>query len=341
MQTIVLETPGRLVHADTPSPSEPGPGEVLVRVDRIGICGTDLHAFHGRQPYFSYPRILGHELGVEVLAVGRGVIGVAVGDRCAVEPYLNCGQCIACRRGKSNCCATLQVLGVHTDGGMRERIVVPARKLHPSTRLTVEQLALVETLGIGCHAVNRASPQPDETCLIIGAGPIGLATLEFVKLSGARPIVLDVNPRRLDFCRQALGAQEVLLSGDDVEARVRNLTGGDMPEVVFDATGSSASMNAAFGLVAPGGRLVFVGLTQDEVRFRHAAFHKVEGTLLCSRNALPDDFTRIIGLIEEGRLDTRPWITHRTPFAALPEVFASYTLPETGVVKAVVEVGHG
>src|SRR5947199_5981351 len=170
MQTIVLEKPGSLTLADTAAPTDVPPGHAMVRVRRVGICGTDLHAYRGRQPFFSYPRILGHELGVEVIALGDGdTFGLKKGDRCTVEPYLNCGTCIACRRGKTNCCATLQVLGVHTDGGLRETIVVPARKLHRSPRLTFEQLALVETLGIGCHAVDRAAPRPDETCLIIGA----------------------------------------------------------------------------------------------------------------------------------------------------------------------------
>jgi alcohol dehydrogenase len=330
MDTVILQQPGRLVRADTPLPPPPGPGEALVRVHRVGVCGTDLHAFRGRQAFFSYPRILGHELGVEVLAVGPGVSHLSPGDRCAVEPYINCGACLACRRGKPNCCASLQVLGVHTDGGLRERIVVPARKLHVSAKLSLEQLALVETLAIGCHAVARAAVRPDETCLVLGAGPIGLAVLEFVRQAGAPVVVVDVNAQRLDFCRRVLGVENTLPSADALA--------GELPEVVFDCTGASASMSGAFHKVAPGGRLVFVGITTDEVVFRHHLFHKVEGTLLCSRNALPGDFTRIIGLIEDGRLDTRPWITHRTPFADLVDVFPSFTRPETGVVKAVVEL---
>jgi len=335
MDTIRLEKPGSLVRTTTSAPRDAGAGEALVRVHRVGICGTDLHAFHGRQPFFSYPRILGHELGVEVLSVGPGVSDIQPGDRCSVEPYLNCGQCLACRRGKSNCCANLKVLGVHIDGGMRELITVPARKLHVSRKLTLEQLALVETLAIGCHAVQRAAPQPDETCLIIGAGPIGLATLEFVKLTGAPVIVMDTNERRLDFCTRVMGVRHTVRPSSRLDQELRELGGGELPEVVFDATGNSASMSAAFGLVAPGGRLIFVGLTIDEVRFAHPVFHRPEGTLLCSRNALPGDFTRIIGLIESGQLDTTPWITHRPAFAELPDVFDSFTRPETGVIKAV------
>ncbi len=338
MQTMILEAPGNLVLADTRPPESPGVGEALVRVQWVGICGTDLHAYHGRQPFFSYPRILGHELGVEVLAVGPGVTNVRPGDTCAVEPYLHCGNCIACRRGKSNCCSSLRVLGVHTDGGLREQIIVPAEKLHRSGRLSFEQLALVETLGIGCHAVSRTAPRPDEACLIIGAGPIGLATLEFVRLAGAKPIVLDRSEERRSFCQKVMGVSDLIAPSDRLEAELRERAGGELPEVVFDATGSSASMSAAFGLVAPGGRLTFVGLTGDEIRFRHAAFHKVEGTLLCSRNSLPADFRRVMELIESGKLDTRPWITHRLGLAELPGAFPSLTRVETGVIKAIVQV---
>ena len=148
MRGVVLEKPGSFALIETAQPAGPAPDEALVRVHRVGICGTDLHAYRGRQPFFSYPRILGHELGIEIVEIGANEAGLQVGDRCAVEPYLNCGRCIACRRGKTNCCVDLKVLGVHTDGGMRETINVPVSKLHRSRTLTFEQLALVETLGI-------------------------------------------------------------------------------------------------------------------------------------------------------------------------------------------------
>src|SRR5436853_6340186 len=182
MKALLLETPKNLkcVHIDPPA--RPGPGEALVRVHRVGICGTDLSGYLGKMPFYSYPRIPGHELGVEVMAVGAGVPNVNAGDRCSIEPYINCQNCFACRKGNSNCCENLQVLGVHTDGGMRPYFVVPARKLHPSTSLSWDQLALVETLAIGCHAVYRGNPQASDNVLIIGAGPIGRSTLEFVKL---------------------------------------------------------------------------------------------------------------------------------------------------------------
>jgi alcohol dehydrogenase len=338
MKALLLEAPKSFRRVDTAEPAGPGPGEALVRVHRIGICGTDISGYLGKMPFFSYPRIPGHELGVAVVEVGEGVTNVRPGDRCSVEPYINDPDSYASRRGHPNCCERLEVLGVHRDGGMRLRFVLPARKLHPSAKLAFEQLALVETLAIGCHAVNRGAPRADESCLIIGAGPIGLATLEFVKLTGARTIVLDVQEQRLDFCRTTMGVTHTLRPTADLEADLRAVTDGHLPDVVIDATGNSASMSNAFGLIAPGGRLVYVGITTDEVRFRHPVFHKPEGTLLCSRNALPEDFTRIIGLIEEGQIDTKPWITHRAAFDELPGLFPSYTKPETGVIKAVVEV---
>ena len=338
MKALQLEAPKHWKRLDLPEPTTPAPGDALVRVHRIGICGTDISGYLGKMPFFSYPRIPGHELGVEVVEVGAGVTNVKPGDRCSVEPYINDPNSYASRRGRPNCCEKLEVLGVHRDGGMRPLFHVPARKLHVSKKLGFDQLALVETLAIGCHATHRASPQPDEATLIIGAGPIGLATLEFVKLAKTKVIMLDMNEKRLQFCKEVMGVAHTLKLTDNVEQDLRAVTDGHLPDVVIDATGSNVSMSNAFGYVAHGGRLIFVGITTDEVRFRHPVFHKPEGTLLCSRNALPEDFERIIGLIEDGKLDTRPWITHRSGFDELPRVFPSYTNPETGVIKAIVEV---
>ena len=341
MRAVQFEKPQTLRLIDIPSPSEPGPGEALVRVHRVGICGTDYSGWLGKMPFFSYPRIPGHELGVEVVRVGDGVSHVGPGARCSVEPYINCQSCSACRRGRTNCCENLQVLGVHTDGGLRPQFILPARKLHPSTRLGLDQLALVETLAIGCHAVNRGQPTARETVLVIGAGPIGLSVLEFVKLSGARLIVMDLVASRLAFCREAMGVADTILatSEDGGLEELKRLTGGELAHVVIDATGNHRAMSQCLGFAAFGGRVVYVGITQAELSFPHApVLHRRELTLLASRNALPDDFTRIIGLIEEGRIDTRPWITHRTNFDRLGMDLPVFAKPETGVIKAVVEV---
>jgi 2-desacetyl-2-hydroxyethyl bacteriochlorophyllide A dehydrogenase len=337
MKAIQLEQPKQFRRIDVPEAAPPAEGEALVRVHRIGICGTDYGGYLGKMPFYSYPRIPGHELGVEVLAVGSGVTNVAAGDRCSVEPYMNCQQGYPCRRGCSICCQSLKVLGVMTDGGMRERFIVPARKLHKSTKLTFEQLALVETLAIGCHAVNRGAPQKGDNVLIIGAGPIGLSTIEFVRLSGARTIVLDLVHSRLDFCKNVMRVDETILANGNELEELQRLTNGSLAQVVIDATGSNKSMANALNYGAFTGRLVYVGITQQEVTFPHAPImHRRELTLLASRNALPDDFTRIIRLIEDGKINTQPWITHHAAFDEMIDAFPDWLNPESGVIKAMV-----
>ena len=340
MKAIQLDEPHKFRRIEVPEPAAPGAGEVLVRVHRIGICGTDYSGYLGKMPFFSYPRIPGHELGVEVLAIGEEVVHVQPGDRCAVEPYMNCQQCLACRRGNGNCCENLKVIGVMSDGGMRERILLPARKLHPANALTTEQCALVETLAIGCHAVNRGAPVPGETVVVIGAGPIGLSVIEFAKLSGARTIVMDLNEQRLEFVRTKMGVPDtVFAKGDGSELEtLTEMTGGTLAQVVIDATGSNQSMANALNYVGFTGRLVFVGITTQEVSFGHPLMHRREMTLLASRNAHPADFTRIVKLIEDGAIDTRPWITHHATFDDMIATFPTWLKPESGVIKAVVSV---
>lgn len=338
MKTLILQQPGRFMLDDRPSPSTVPHGHALVRVHRIGVCGTDWHAYRGKQPFFSYPRVLGHELGVVVESVNDTHSDLKSGDLCAVEPYLNCGNCIACRHGKTNCCTYLKVLGVHTDGGMTEKIVIPTNKLHRSNRLTLDQLALVETLGIGCHAVGRAAIEPGEHVLIIGAGPIGLSVIPFVQLAGGRPIVADLSKDRLDAAKTLMKVESILPAGPDLIDRVKEQTQQDLPTVVIDATGHPGSMQSTFDLVAPGGRIVFVGLFQGDVTFNDPNFHRREITLLASRNALATDFQRIIDLIETGRVDTTPWITHRCSLEQFSELMTEWIKPEAKVLKAMIQV---
>lgn len=340
MKAIRLEEPRHFEYVDIEHPGKPAAGQVLVKTHRMGICGTDYSGFLGKMPFFSYPRIPGHELGVEVIAVGEGVGNVAVGDRCSVEPYMNCGTCFACRKGNSNCCQSLNVIGVMVDGGLCEQFLIRAEKLHPSTSLSYEQLALVETLAIGCHACDRGAPGKGDHVLIIGAGPIGLATLEFTRLTGATITVMDMVESRLQFCRDTYGvAHTIAFKGDGSELeQMQQITGGDKYYVVTDATGNKHSMAAALQYVAHTGSLVYVGITTEEVAFKHPTLHKPEMSIKGSRNALPSDFGRIIGLIEDGTIDTNPWVTHRTTFDRVVGEFEEFTRPETGVIKAVIEL---
>ncbi len=337
MKTIVLEKPGEFQVAERPHPGAAQPGEALVRIRRVGVCGSDIHAFRGKQPFFTYPRVVGHELGVEVSAVGPNEKGLTAGDRCAVEPYLNCGRCIACRRGRTNCCVSLQVLGVHIDGGMRELMTVPVAKLHRSRTLSVDQLALIEMLTIGAHAVRRAELEPGENVLIIGAGPIGLATATFAQLVGARVSVLEISPRRREFCRAQLKIERCLDGGGNTGKQLEGMLNGDLPTTVFDATGSPQSMVQAVQYVANGGKLVYVSLVQADLTFTDTELHRRELTLIRSRNALAADFRWAMQMVEDGRIDLGPWITHRTSADTMVAEFPEWLNPERGVVKAVVE----
>ncbi|MCP4786807.1 MAG: zinc-binding alcohol dehydrogenase family protein [Fuerstiella sp.] len=340
MKAIQLKEPKHFAKVDIPEPDAPGPGLALVRTHRMGICGTDYSCYFGRFPFFDYPRIPGHELGIEVLEVGDGVSNVKAGDSCSVEPYMNCGKCYACRRGNGNCCESLKVIGVMEDGGLCEQFLIRADKLHASSKLSFEQLALVETLGIGCHATDRGAPGKGDHVLIIGAGPIGLATLEFTRLTGATITVMDMVESRLEFCRSTYGVPHtVQFKGDGSEVeQIREITGGDRYAVVTDATGHNGSMSNALNYVAHTGSLVYVGITTAEVSFPHPALHRPEMSIKGSRNALPGDFARIISLIEDGTINTAPWITHRTSFDDVIGDFDSFTRPESGVIKAVIEV---
>ncbi len=340
MKAISLHSPREFRTIAIADPGMPGPGEALVATHRMGICGTDRAGYWGQAAFWKYPNIIGHELGVEVLAVGEGVDHVRPGDRCSVEPYLNCGTCFACRRGRTNCCDSLKVLGIMTEGGLCERFLVPARKLHPSAQLGFEALALVETLAIGCHATNQAAPSTGDHALLIGAGPIGLATLEFLRLTGAQVTVMDREPSRLDFVRQTYAvAHTIAASGDGSEAAsALEITGGDRFAVVIDATGNPESMSNAFTYVAQSGTLVYVGLTTKEIHFAQPVLHRPEVTLKASRNALPHEFTRIIGLLEQGVIRVETWITHRTSFRDVAADFERITSPASGVVKAMIDV---
>lgn len=338
MQTIILEKPEHFTLKDTLGPGEVTADYARVSVRRIGICGTDLHAYRGRQPFFNYPRILGHELGVEIAEIGDNDLDLHPGDTCAVEPYLTCGKCIACRRQKPNCCIEMQVLGVHIDGGMREQIRVPINKLHKSDRLTLDQLSLIEMLGIGAHAVERAQLEPGEFVLVIGAGPIGLSVIQFAQLAGVQLIVMDINQNRLAFCREHFGIQWTIEAQNDPLSQLETITKGDLPTVVFDATGNTKSMEGAFSYVSNGGKLVFVGLVQSEIAFSDPEFHRREITLLATRNSTPKDFKRIISLVEQEKVDTKPWITHRASFQEMIAVFPTWLVPESNIIKAVVSL---
>ena len=364
MKQIILKQPFEFEKSRVKFDDTLQTDEALIKIHRIGICGTDYHAYRGKQPFFSYPRVLGHELGAEIVKIGSNTEGsfnvgfgiwdfgsttpkseipnptsLRVGDKVSLEPYLNCGTCQSCQNGKPNCCENLQVMGVHVDGGMTEYLKVPMRKLHVSKSLSYDQLALVETLGIGAHAVQRAETSAKDLVLVIGAGPIGLSVIQFAKIQGATVVVLDINKGRLAFAEKEMQADILIeMSADFSPDILRGHLNGYLPTIVFDATGNPDSMKNAFNLVAFGGKLVFVGLFIGDVTFHDPLFHRREMTILSSRNSLPQDFKHIIALMESGKINTRPWLTHRAAFDDLPTVFPEWLDPKNGVIKAMLEL---
>jgi 2-desacetyl-2-hydroxyethyl bacteriochlorophyllide A dehydrogenase len=338
MKTIVCDQPNHFSYQERPAPVATH-GQALVRIRRIGICGTDLHAFRGRQPYFSYPRILGHELAGEIMAIGEGVTDLKAGDAVTVIPYLECGNCIACRSGKTNCCTSLQVIGVHQDGGMQEIISMPADHLIKAAGVGYDELALVECMAIGAHAVRRAVVSKGENVLVIGAGPIGLGIMQFARIAGGRVIALDLDAQRLEFARNWSGADATVEGGDEqANSLVTELTEGNGASVVFDATGSAQSMIQGFDYVAHGGRYLLVSIVDATISFYDPDFHRREMTLLSSRNATRDDFLQVLRCMAAKQLDLVPLISHRCRFDRLVEEFGGWTSPGAGLVKGMVEI---
>lgn len=339
MKGIVCQEIGSFrMLADLPEP-ELSEGHAIIAIRRIGICGTDYHAFKGNQPFFHYPRILGHELSGVIERIGGQAGELAVGDIVSVVPYLHCGQCIACRGGKTNCCVSMQVMGVHRDGGMRERISVPATHLIKADGLTLDEAAVLEPLAIGAHAVRRAEISESDTVLVIGSGPIGLGVMAMAKYAGAKVIAMDINEERLAWCKSWAKADRTIHALEsDPKQRLSELTDGQFPAVVFDATGNAASMMKSFELASHGGKLVFVGLVKGDITFSDPEFHKRELTLMGSRNATMADFRRVMDALRDRFVNIGDYITHRSSFDGMIASFETWLKPESKVMKAIVEL---
>ncbi|MED1739084.1 zinc-binding alcohol dehydrogenase family protein [Bacillus swezeyi] len=335
MKQIVCEKPYRFKMTEVEAP-EPKRGEALLKVKRIGICGTDFHAYCGRQPFFSYPRVLGHELAGEIVSIDDPRELLKTGDPAAVIPYLECGECAACRIGRPNCCVNLKVLGVHTDGGMQEYITIPADHLIKTEDLTYSEAAVVECLSIGAHAVSRADIKKGEPVLVIGAGPIGLSVMKFAKLKGAKVIAMDVREERLAFSRMWAAVDETVIAGEKAADEIKQITEGDFPGAVFDATGHSASMNQAYRYTAHGGRIIYVGLVKDRLTLPDPECHKRELAILFSRNALKSDFETVMEAIKEGDADAKQLITEHIPFSAVVDGFESALDSEEKPLKVLI-----
>lgn len=318
MQQWICNEPGILVLQETEMPTRAA-GFSLLRVLNIGICGTDIHAFAGNQPFFHYPRILGHELAVEIVESDT----FTKGELATIIPYFNCASCDACAAGKPNCCEKIQVFGVHIDGGMREYICVEDRYILLGKGLNAEELALVEPLAIAAHGLRRAAIKPGEKVLVMGAGPIGLFTILLAKIQGASVEVVEPNPSRLQFCIDHLGVSEASSAAYST---------------VIDATGNLNAIESGFAKIAHGGKYVLIGLQKQPISFSHPEFHKREATLMSSRNATVEDFDYVMNLFRSGKIEAGLFISHRFGQNQLLDIFTKINVPGTQVIKAVVNL---
>jgi 2-desacetyl-2-hydroxyethyl bacteriochlorophyllide A dehydrogenase len=336
MRALVCEQPGTLTLTERPDP-RPREGEAIIRIRRVGVCGTDFHIFAGKHPYLAYPRIMGHELAGEVAHAPPGS-ALRQGQTVYIVPYIACGHCRACRRGLTNACRNLSVLGVHQDGGMAEYLAVPEVNVIAADGLSLDDAATVEFLAIGAHGISRGAVTELDRVLVIGAGPIGMSAIIFAAQRGAQVTALDTRQDRLDVARTFLGAQSTTLLSDQTQSEFEHATDGDLFDVVVDATGNAASIRRGLDFVGHGGRHVLLSVVRDDLVFPDPEFHKRETTLLASRNALPADFAHVVSAIRAGRIPTEILRTHRAPLSEAATSFPAWLRPEAGVIKAILDV---
>lgn len=337
MKSVRCVAPGELEFAYRPALGSPPEGWALVDVAHVGICGTDYHIFEGKHPFLAYPRVIGHEVSGTVAAV-NGAADIAVGQDVIVNPYLSCGKCVACRQGKPNCCVSIEVLGVHRDGAMSEQILVPLGNLLPADGLSLLEAATVEFLAVGAHAVQRSMALGGVRALVIGAGPIGLGTALFARIAKQHVTIMDVSAERLAFAARQLGFLVIDASKGAILEKISERTSGAGFDVVYDATGNSRSMQAAFAYVAHGGVMVMVSVVQDDITFSDPEFHKREMMLIGSRNATRADFQHVIASIRDGRIPIDQLVTHRTTLRDSPRDIALWAQQKSGLIKAMIDV---
>ena len=336
MRALLCSSPRKLSLVERRAPVAAA-GAPLVRVKRAGVCGTDLHIFEGAQPYFEYPRVIGHELGGEIAALA-GPSRFRVGQQVAVLPYVSCGVCVACRRGKPNCCQRMNVIGVHSDGGFADWLAVPEDNLVDAEGVSLDQAAMAEFLAVGAHAASRGAIEPGQKVVVVGAGPIGLATALFARARGGKVTLLDRRADRLAFARAAIGVDQTIEVDERARDRLAELTSGDFFDCVFDCTGSPPAMNAGFALAAHGGSYVLVSVVLSDIMFSDPEFHKRETTLLGSRNATRADFDTVLAALRSGAIPTSALATHRASLDDAARVFPHWLDPASGVVKALIEI---
>lgn len=336
MKAVMIEKPWDIKNVEREIP-ELKEGEALIKVKAVGICGSDIGAFRGTNNLVSYPRIIGHEIAGEIVALkGDNPKGFSVGDKVVVDPYLYCGHCYACSIGRTNCCEDLHVLGVHVDGGMAEYYAHPSSMLVKMPEgMSWEMAAMSEPLTISLHGVHRGKITKGEFALFYGAGPIGILAALVAKLYGATPIVVDLVEERLEFVK-SLGVNYIINSGkEDVVERVREITNGKMVQCVMEATGANACIRQALDVVCNAGRIVYTGWPKKTTDFPTDIITKKELDIRGGRTSA-GEFEEALEIINEAKIPIKALLTKCISVSEAPKTVVDIEKNPGNYMKVVV-----
>lgn len=337
MKACAILEPGRTGFREIPEP-KPARGEVLVRMRQLGLCGSDLKSYAGDNPLVSFPRIVGHEIAGEIVAVGAGVERpLSVGMRVTLYPYTSCGACSSCRKGRPNACRSNQTMGVQRDGAATLLVAAPEAKVFPAGELGRDQVTLIEPLSVGFHAVRRSQAKRGDRVAVFGCGMIGLGALLGAVRAGAEVIAVDIDDGKLALARSLGASRAVNSRSENLADRILDLTAGHGPDVAIEAVGLPQTYRQAVDIVCHCGTVVYIGYASKEVSYDAKVFVQKELDIRGSRNALPADFADVIAMLAGARVDVAPIITHRFPFARAGEALSFWKTHAAEVTKIVID----
>jgi threonine dehydrogenase-like Zn-dependent dehydrogenase len=336
MKAVVVQEPGKATLVEIPEPTK-HPDEVLLQVKMIGLCGTDLNTFRGKNPLVTFPRVLGHEVSATILAVGNSSHNLRQGAAVTLAPYTACGRCASCLRDRPNACKSNQTLGVQRDGALTERIAIPPEKLY-AAQLSFKELCLVEPLTVGFHAAARGRITSRDTVAVFGCGGVGLGAISASAFHGARVIAIDMDDAKLEIAHKA-GATELIHSNkEDLHLKLSALTDGHGPDCIIEAIGHPQTFRASVEEVSFTGRVVYIGYAKEPVAYDTSLFVQKELDILGSRNATPDDFREVIRMLKEKRFPVDDVVSAIVPIEEVPEVLRQWSSTPTAFTKIMVQV---
>ncbi len=339
MRALQLQAPGQLKTIHMAEPPAPRDGQVLLRIQRVGLCGTDLSSYRGKNPLFAYPRIPGHEIAATIEALSE-TVGPEwhTGQPVAVMPQANCGRCTACRAQRPNACRDNQTYGVQRDGGLVEYLLAPAHKLLAGDGLDAATLALVEPFSIGFHAVSRGRIVAGERVAILGCGGVGLGAIAAALARGAEVLAVDVDQEKLRRCQQ-MGARHAVPAGDAAREQLLDLTRGEGPDVVIEAAGRADTYALALETAAFAGRVVCIGYAPGLAPLETRYFVQKELDWLGARNALPEDFAAALQWLRANPRRVPEIVTHTVTMEQTPQILAAWSQTPAAFGKIQVAIG--